>query len=400
VGARGSGEPTLRSSLARNGPAPIHRSHPRRPQAKLADFGLHKRVRAILKSGLALPWAQDVSLQGDACEKSFYGGNMYAGASAGAGAARGAFASSLYAAGGSLHGGARAAAAGADAGGLPLAASYSNLSALGRVHENEEGTVAAGAGARTGAAGAPAAQPLPRPGSYRDLAAGADIATRVLSSSGVGDASGHGSRSAHAGAGAGGAGGPSRASTGSATGGGAGGGDVSVHRRLAAVQALEGSVRAGSVFPSLTGALPAGASPASSGRGGTGSRGGDSSEIEVLVEDARPSGAGARWGKAGAGAGFGSGRAGGGSARGGQLGSQRGVLVDATQKVGVEGGWMGRCSFGHAACSPALVAPSHMKPLAEGARGPLGLAGFACCALLGRGGHTSSMAVEGGTGDI
>jgi hypothetical protein len=32
-------------------------------QAKLADFGLHKRVRTILQSGLALPWAQDICLQ-------------------------------------------------------------------------------------------------------------------------------------------------------------------------------------------------------------------------------------------------------------------------------------------------------------------------------------------------
>ena len=31
-------------------------------------------MRTILQSGLALPWAQDVSLVGDACEKSYYGG--------------------------------------------------------------------------------------------------------------------------------------------------------------------------------------------------------------------------------------------------------------------------------------------------------------------------------------
>jgi hypothetical protein len=315
----------------------LARLHTHPPQqAKLADFGLHKRVRAILKSGLALPWAQDISLQGDACEKSFYGGNMYAsnhgrGAAAGAEGARAAFGSGLYGLGGAE-------------GSMHRPTSYANL--LGRVTEDGDAPPS-GALPAAPTAGLPPAG-LPRPGSLRDLqqAAGsfasADIATRVLSSSGVGDTSRHeGSRSGAAGApgGAPGAGSPGAGAP------GAGGSDASVHRRLAAVQALEGSVRAGSAFHGLG---PAGASPGSSGRG-AGGGGGVSDEIQVLVEDAPPGGAGG-WGKGGAGGaadGAGSGRGGsgrgaagagtrpgGGSARGGQLASQRGVLVDATQKVG------------------------------------------------------------------
>lgn len=272
---------------------PVHSA-----QAKLADFGLHKRVRAILQSGIALPWAQDVCLQGDACEKSYYGGNMYMASSASSLASS----SSAFLASGA---GAAAPSAGpigasgdASAGGAMRRSS--SVGALASVAEHSKD--------RGGSKGAAAT------GLKVLAAAGGDIATRVLSSAGVGDARGGGSL--HGGAG--------------------GAPEGSVHRRMAAVQALEGSVRAGSAFyntaaPGSQGSLArldsgrwpkggagAGAAP---GQGAGNSGSGSFGELEA-AEGAGPSAPPP--GKARV------------SFREGASteGSQRCVPLDATQKVG------------------------------------------------------------------
>lgn len=46
-------------------------------QAKLADFGLHKRVRRMVASGTLVPWNQETTYHGIDYERSYYGGNMY-----------------------------------------------------------------------------------------------------------------------------------------------------------------------------------------------------------------------------------------------------------------------------------------------------------------------------------
>jgi DNA polymerase IIIc chi subunit len=87
-------------------------------QAKLADFGLHKRVRRLVSSGALVAWNQDTTYRGAEYEPSFYGGNLYltnaksafsaAGSSRDEGSVHGSAGGSLH---GSLHGagGARAA---------------------------------------------------------------------------------------------------------------------------------------------------------------------------------------------------------------------------------------------------------------------------------------------------
>lgn len=46
-------------------------------QAKLSDFGLHKRVRRMLTSGTLVSWTADASYHGAEYERSYYGGNNY-----------------------------------------------------------------------------------------------------------------------------------------------------------------------------------------------------------------------------------------------------------------------------------------------------------------------------------
>jgi hypothetical protein len=46
-------------------------------QAKLADFGLHKRVRKMTSSGALVSWNQETTYHGGEFEKSFYGGKLY-----------------------------------------------------------------------------------------------------------------------------------------------------------------------------------------------------------------------------------------------------------------------------------------------------------------------------------
>jgi hypothetical protein len=46
-------------------------------QAKLADFGLHKRVRKMTTSGALVAWNQETTYHGGDYEKSFYGGKLY-----------------------------------------------------------------------------------------------------------------------------------------------------------------------------------------------------------------------------------------------------------------------------------------------------------------------------------
>jgi hypothetical protein len=46
-------------------------------QAKLADFGLHKRVRKMVSSGALVPWSQETTYRGLEYEPSYYGGNLY-----------------------------------------------------------------------------------------------------------------------------------------------------------------------------------------------------------------------------------------------------------------------------------------------------------------------------------
>jgi hypothetical protein len=87
-------------------------------QAKLADFGLHKRVRRLVSSGALVAWNQDTTYRGIEFEPSFYGGNLYltstksavsaAGSSRDEGSGHGSAGGSMH---GSLHGagGARAA---------------------------------------------------------------------------------------------------------------------------------------------------------------------------------------------------------------------------------------------------------------------------------------------------
>lgn len=47
------------------------------PQAKLADFGLHKRVRKMASSGALVAWSQETTYHGADYDKSFYGGKLY-----------------------------------------------------------------------------------------------------------------------------------------------------------------------------------------------------------------------------------------------------------------------------------------------------------------------------------
>jgi len=46
-------------------------------QAKLADFGLHKRVRKMTSSGALVAWNQETTYHGAEFERSFYGGKLY-----------------------------------------------------------------------------------------------------------------------------------------------------------------------------------------------------------------------------------------------------------------------------------------------------------------------------------
>ena len=46
-------------------------------QAKLADFGLHKRVRKMASSGALVAWNQETTYHGGDFDKSFYGGKLY-----------------------------------------------------------------------------------------------------------------------------------------------------------------------------------------------------------------------------------------------------------------------------------------------------------------------------------
>ncbi|KAI8465382.1 MAG: hypothetical protein J3K34DRAFT_396170 [Monoraphidium minutum] len=234
----------------------------------------------------ALRWAmQDVSLAGDACEKSYYGDlipdpNL-----------------KLFARTGNMY----ASALGGSEGGAGMRRAPS-AGALLSVCENGG------------------------PGGGPQLAG--DIATRVLSSAGVGDTS-----LSRSGAGASGGGGGGRPSGGGGrppsggggplSGGGgplsSGGGadfgrDPSVHRRMAAVQALEGSVRAGRAYvppaPAAgLGEIDTAAAPAPGGGGGGGSGGG--------VRGGSPAGS-LSWSKRRPGAG----------------GSVHAIETDATQKVG------------------------------------------------------------------
>eukprot|EP00775_Hariotina_reticulata_P010407 gene10407-10565_t len=45
--------------------------------AKLADFGLHKRVRKLVSSGSLVAWNQETTYHGNDFERSYYGGNLY-----------------------------------------------------------------------------------------------------------------------------------------------------------------------------------------------------------------------------------------------------------------------------------------------------------------------------------
>lgn len=69
-------------------------------QAKLADFGLHKRVRRMINNNMAVPWTQDATYHGIEYERSFYGGQLY-------------LARSALSDEGSIHGATAAAAAAA-----------------------------------------------------------------------------------------------------------------------------------------------------------------------------------------------------------------------------------------------------------------------------------------------
>jgi hypothetical protein len=93
-------------------------------QAKLADFGLHKRVRKMTSSGALVAWNQETTYHGGDYEKSFYGGKLYLVKSAMSIASSAHDDDSVYNGsmhggslrGGSVHGGGswhRAAAAGA-----------------------------------------------------------------------------------------------------------------------------------------------------------------------------------------------------------------------------------------------------------------------------------------------
>jgi hypothetical protein len=96
----------------------LHTVQSKTIQAKLADFGLHKRVRRLVSSGALVAWNQDTTYRGADYEPSFYGGNLYltsaksafsaAGSSRDEGGVHGSAGGSLH---GSLHGagGARAA---------------------------------------------------------------------------------------------------------------------------------------------------------------------------------------------------------------------------------------------------------------------------------------------------
>ncbi|WIA29400.1 hypothetical protein OEZ86_011904 [Tetradesmus obliquus] len=83
-------------------------SNPGEATAKLADFGLHKRVRKLVSSGALVPWNQDTTYRGADYEPSFYGGNLYltktafsaAGSSKDEGSAHGSLGGSLHGAGG------------------------------------------------------------------------------------------------------------------------------------------------------------------------------------------------------------------------------------------------------------------------------------------------------------
>ncbi|KAF6253037.1 kinase-like domain-containing protein [Scenedesmus sp. NREL 46B-D3] len=72
--------------------------------AKLADFGLHKRVRRLVSSGALVPWSQDTTYRGIDYEPSFYGGSLYLSAKSGFGGA-GSKENSVHGSnGGSMHG--------------------------------------------------------------------------------------------------------------------------------------------------------------------------------------------------------------------------------------------------------------------------------------------------------
>lgn len=93
-------------------------------QAKLADFGLHKRVRKMASSGALVAWNQETTYHGGDFDKSYYGGKLYLVKSAMSIASSAPDDDSMYngsmhgngsSRGGSLHGGSswhRAAAAG------------------------------------------------------------------------------------------------------------------------------------------------------------------------------------------------------------------------------------------------------------------------------------------------
>jgi serine/threonine protein kinase len=140
-------------------------------QAKLADFGLHKRVRRVAASGALVAWDQEVTYHGDQFEKSYYGGRLYlhksamsvAGSSV-AGDDSSAHGSSHYSS--SLHGGSMHGANGASA---QLAASSAAAPGGGGNQAGPDGpagvAAAADGGGGGGRSGSAARPPLPRSGS-------------------------------------------------------------------------------------------------------------------------------------------------------------------------------------------------------------------------------------------
>lgn len=64
------------TALCRSERTYLHLCHAFR-QAKLADFGLHKRVRKMTSSGALVAWNQETTYHGADYDKSFYGGKLY-----------------------------------------------------------------------------------------------------------------------------------------------------------------------------------------------------------------------------------------------------------------------------------------------------------------------------------